>query len=96
MFSFLILVMFNLISVVYSFIKDITNNNYKNVWKLTAKIIWVVNLALNDEVVNLALNDEVVNFETSVRKFTMWVYVNKRTLNSAKIFRILDIILNIK
>ena len=39
MFSFLILVMFNLISVVYSFIKDITNNNYKNVWKLTAKII---------------------------------------------------------
>ena len=87
MFSFLILVMFNLISVVYSFIKDITNNNYKNVWKLTAKIIWVV---------NLALNDEVVNFETSVRKFTMWVYVNKWTLNSAKIFRILDIILNIK
>ena len=34
MFSFLILVMFNLISVVYSFIKDITNNNYKQFMKL--------------------------------------------------------------
>lgn len=39
MFSFLILVFSSLISIICSFIKDIGKNNYKNVWKLTAKII---------------------------------------------------------
>ena len=43
MFSFLILVMWNLISVIYSAIQDIKNNNYKYLWKwITAIILFLI------------------------------------------------------
>lgn len=39
MFSFLILIMCYLISVIHHFIKDIKKNNYKHLWKYITVII---------------------------------------------------------
>ncbi len=52
MFSFLILIMCYLIPVIYYFIQDIKNNNYKYLWKWIIAIILLL-IALYLKSINL-------------------------------------------